>query len=92
MADNPTPLSASILKIICAHHSGLLNEGDPHRRRKKQLRPVELLRRHAKDREGMLVNVDPASDDARVLTEMAAPVGIAQHDIGSAIGTFCYWK
>ena len=25
VADNPTPVSASILKIVCAHHRGLLN-------------------------------------------------------------------
>ena len=51
----------------------------------KQQRPLKPGRRHADDGERMLVELNYAAHHAAIVLEMAVPIGVAEHDIRSAV-------
>src|SRR5208282_3026456 len=53
--------------------------------REKQEGPVELWRRHAKDREWMLVQPDFAPHCAGIILKMAVPIRVREHNIRCAV-------
>ena len=59
---------------------------NPKSRGKEQLRAAEVRRGNAKNREGMLVQLNRTPHDCRIPEEMIAPIGIAEHDIRTAVG------
>src|SRR5207245_5472045 len=52
--------------------------------REQQESSAKLRRSHADNRVRLLVHFRPASHHARVILKMAVPVGVTEHDIGSA--------
>ena len=65
----------------------LLHERDPQSRGEKTFGAAELRARNPKHVEGMFVQLHRTSYNRRIGREMITPVGIAQHDVRTAVGT-----
>jgi hypothetical protein len=73
------------LERVVAFNKGLFDDWNPHGRSKEELGAAEVRRGDADDGELILVDADGLADYARIGVEMAVPVGIAEHDVGSAV-------
>jgi hypothetical protein len=47
---------------------------------------MKFRRCHTDDGKGMLVQLDDAADDAAIILKTSVPVGVTEHDVGSAVG------
>jgi hypothetical protein len=88
MADDHWRVVATIFERIAALNCGLFDERNPKRRCEEQLRASERGRGYAVDCELVLVDLDRPADYIRVAVKIAMPVGIAEHNVGSAVDAF----
>src|SRR5579871_1649250 len=83
--DADDPASASNIERSVAVDLLLVDHRYIEIRHEEQDRAVEVLRRDAEDREGMLVQAYDAAHDAAIALKTALPETVAQDDVRRAI-------
>src|ERR1700730_9520753 len=79
------PTVSAIVQEIRAVGLLLLNDWHKEIGRENQNTPAESRRRYANDGERMIVQLNNTADHAAIILEMAVPIGVGEHDIGSAV-------
>src|SRR5215468_7336462 len=77
----------ALFQVVLALDLFPVHYGDKEIGKEEHQSPMEPGRRHAHDGKGTPIHLDNAANHAGIIVKMAMPIGVGEHDVGSAVRT-----